>query len=122
MTARVSISRLERGAILAHQNYSCPLCHLWISPYEDFEIDHEWAKGRGGPDTDDNKRAVHRSCHTEKTKGDVKAIAKTKRQAAKHEAHEKAMRTRTKRPNAKERIRARMAMHDRAMLLAERQK
>ena len=120
MKARVHLSRTVRGAILARQDYECPLCHKAISPYENFEIDHEWAKGRGGPDTDDNKRALHRSCHTEKTKGDVKAIAKTKRQAAKHEAHEEAMRTRTRRPNAKERQR-RKWVERRLMPLAPRQ-
>ena len=112
--------RAEREAIRERQDGICPLCGKRIEPYAKFEIDHEWAKGRGGPDTDDNKRAVHAACHTEKTKGDVKEIAKTKRQAAKHEAHEEAIRTRTKRPNAKERQRRKWAER-RLMPLAPRQ-
>ncbi|KKN80633.1 hypothetical protein LCGC14_0327250 [marine sediment metagenome] len=113
-------ARDEALAILARQDGICPWCGNMISRYERFEIDHTWAKARGGPDTDDNKRALHKICHTEKTKGDVAAIAKTKRQRQKQDEHDYAMSTRTRRPNAKERARARMEER-RLLPLAPRQ-
>ena len=77
--ARVADMTADRITILEAQDCKCPLCHNVISHYENFEIDHEWARGLGGPDTDDNRRAVHYACHKRKTASDVGKIAKVSR-------------------------------------------
>lgn len=115
--------RSKRRAILDRQGGICPLCNESISPYENFEIDHEWATGRGGPDTPDNQRALHKNCHTIKTSTlDVPEIAKTKRLEKKQMAHDEAVAKGERRPNAGERQRRKwQARNDEARTGPERQ-
>lgn len=49
-----------------------------------FEIEHVIPKGLGGARRGTNERAAHIDCHAQKTKSDVKVIAKAKRVNRKH--------------------------------------
>lgn len=75
---RRKLSHKDKLEILIRQSV-CPLCGERLGKLEDVDFDHEQALARGGDDTNDNLRAVHRDCHKSKTKTDVKEIAKTKR-------------------------------------------
>ena len=83
---RRKLSMKDKLEILIRQS-ACPLCGERLGKLEDVDFDHEQALARGGDDTNDNLRAVHRSCHRVKTSGtkatsagsDIHEIAKTKR-------------------------------------------
>ena len=93
-------------SLLARQGYDCPVCLSPIDRFENKEVDHIVATGLGGSDHIDNLRVLHRACHRRlKTPQDIKAIRKADRQAKETAAHEEALRTGTRRPNAKERLR-----------------
>lgn len=121
MPARKPWTRTRRLRLLEEHGYRCVLCRGSLSPYEDFEVDHAHALGLGGPDDPDNVRPVHRECHAFKTVRDAKAMAKVKRQAEKHAAHREALKTGTRRPSRRERLRALFRDRDRDLKIMERQ-
>ncbi len=57
----------------------CWLCKLKIGADEPYDIDHQVSRELGGSDDDDNLAPAHKDCHREKSKADVKAIAKSNR-------------------------------------------
>ncbi len=85
MTRR-KLSMSDKLNILVRQAV-CPLCGEPLDVLTDIDFDHEQALARGGTDTNDNIRAVHRDCHKAKTFGtggttrgsDVYEAAKSKR-------------------------------------------
>lgn len=63
----------------------CRMCGFLMDPVRDvWEADHELVRAHGNPDEPPNVRPLCKLCHLEKTKGDVKAIAKGKRGRDKH--------------------------------------
>jgi 5-methylcytosine-specific restriction endonuclease McrA len=88
---RRKLSMKDKLEILIRQSV-CPLCGERLGKLEDVDFDHEQALARGGDDTNDNLRGVHRSCHRKKTSGtkatstgsDIHEIAKTKRLTKDH--------------------------------------
>ena len=122
MTARRSLSRAARAEILYAQEGRCAICGRNIHPYGNFQIDHAHALGLAGADDDDNLRAVHEDCHKKKTKRDVKDMGKQERLARARAAHDEAMARGKRRPNAKERAKAKMDARNRETLVSgERQ-
>ena len=119
MTRR--LSRAARRAIFARQGGVCPVCRTLIDPYSIFDIDHIQALGLGGGNDRDNLRAVHPWCHRPKSAVEKTATAKADRLAKGRAAHDEALRTRTKPPNAKQRARARMDAYNREFGVAPRQ-
>ena len=107
MTPLARLTRAQRQAAFDAQGGVCKLCKLAMHP-KSFHVDHIVPRELGGTNRPDNLQALHRDCHGQKTPGDVKAIASSKRQAAKQARHDRAMATGTRAPNAKERARARM--------------
>ena len=76
---RPSISKAKRARIfLAHEGV-CWLCKYKIGADESYDIDHQVSRELGGSDDDDNLAPAHKDCHREKSKSDVKAIAKSNR-------------------------------------------
>ncbi len=67
---RQAISRKHREAILAAQNGRCWVCSDEL--FKVYEIDHRQALIHGGDNAPDNLRALCRSCHTAKTRIDVR--------------------------------------------------
>jgi 5-methylcytosine-specific restriction endonuclease McrA len=86
MIDRRRLTLRDKLEIMARQS-RCPLCGERLGPVDNLDWDHETALARGGTDTLDNIRAVHRACHLIKTSGtrattrgsDIHEIAKTKR-------------------------------------------
>lgn len=86
MIDRRRLTLRDKLEIMARQS-RCPLCGERLGAVENLDWDHETALARGGTDTLDNIRAVHRTCHLVKTAGtkattrgsDIHEIAKTKR-------------------------------------------
>lgn len=80
---RRKLTTLDKLKIVARQA-RCPICREKLGPLEGLDWDHEHALARGGTDTLDNIRAVHRHpCHARKTaKVDIPEAAKTKRLTA----------------------------------------
>lgn len=76
---RKSISKAKRAAIFLAHDGVCWICKLKIGAGEPYDIDHQVSRELGGSDDDDNLAPAHRPCHIEKTKADVKAIAKSNR-------------------------------------------
>lgn len=78
---RKSISKKKRIEIFLAHGGICWICNLKIGADEPFDIDHQVARelmGEGA-DEDSNLAPAHKPCHKDKTKGDVKAIAKSNR-------------------------------------------
>lgn len=76
---RPPISKAKRARIfLAHEGV-CWLCKEKIGADEPYDIDHQVSRELGGSDEDDNLAPAHKDCHREKSKADVKAIAKSNR-------------------------------------------
>lgn len=81
---RPSISKAKRARIfLAHEGV-CWLCKAKIGAEEAYDIDHQVSRELGGSDDDDNLAPAHKDCHRQKTKSDVRAIAKSNRIRRKH--------------------------------------
>ncbi|MFE3837320.1 HNH endonuclease [Pseudogemmobacter sonorensis] len=84
MTRR-SISRTERVRIFDGAQGRCHICGEKIDgTYEAWDVEHVIPLELGGDDHGDNLQPAHRRCHAEKTKGDVRQIAKAKRVRANH--------------------------------------
>lgn len=76
---RPSIGKSRRARIfLAHEGI-CWLCKAKIGAEDAYDIDHQVSRELGGSDDDDNLAPAHKDCHRQKTKSDVKAIAKSNR-------------------------------------------
>lgn len=77
---RKSISKKKRAEIFLAHGGLCWLCKEKITEAQ-YDIDHQVAReimGEGADD-DSNLAPAHKDCHREKTKSDVKAIAKSNR-------------------------------------------
>lgn len=68
MTERRRLNLKDKLEILIRQS-TCPICGEKLGDIENLDWDHEQALARGGTDTNDNLRAVHRECHKAKTFG-----------------------------------------------------
>jgi 5-methylcytosine-specific restriction protein A len=79
---RPKITDAQRRFILERENGCCYLCRLPIDG--PFDVDHELARELGGSDGIENLRPAHNHCHRQKSKGDVRAIAKSNRVRQKH--------------------------------------
>jgi 5-methylcytosine-specific restriction protein A len=76
---RPSISKAKRARIFLAHGGICWLCKVKIGADEAYDIDHQVSRELGGSDEDDNLAPAHKDCHKDKTKQDVKAIAKSNR-------------------------------------------
>lgn len=76
---RKAISKAKRAQIFLHHGGICWLCKIKIGADEAYDIDHQVSRELGGSDEDDNLAPAHKDCHKDKTKADVKAIAKSNR-------------------------------------------
>lgn len=76
---RPSISKAKRARIFLAHDGVCWLCNLKIGADEPYDIDHQVSRELGGSDDDDNLSPAHKDCHREKSKADVKLIAKSNR-------------------------------------------
>lgn len=82
---RKRLSTTERVALLERENHTCHLCRGEIQPGQAWDVSHEIPLELGGADDDENRRAAHRKCHRDRTAAvDIPAIAKAKRNYAKH--------------------------------------
>jgi 5-methylcytosine-specific restriction protein A len=84
MTARRSLSPMQRLAVFERHNGICHLCEQKIKAGEAWDVSHDRALALLGEDDDVNRKPAHRACHKVRTKDDVKAIAKAKRVKARH--------------------------------------
>ncbi len=95
MADRRKITTLDKLKVMITQA-RCPLCNEKLGALDDTDFDHVHALGRGGTDTIDNLRAVHRECHKVKTHGngattlrsDAGEMRKTRQLVEKREARE----------------------------------
>lgn len=76
---RKSLTPKQRLEVLVAFNGRCAKCREKIS--RAFEVDHVKARGLGGLNDLSNYEPLHPACHAGKTSGDVRRIAKAKRQA-----------------------------------------
>lgn len=90
MTRRRSRTVLQRAAIFDAHNGICHICGCKIDgTREAWELEHIVAYALTRDDSDENLAPAHVKCHRTKTDTDVKAIAKSKRIAAKHNGAKK---------------------------------
>ena len=82
-TRRGSISGRRKLAIWEREHGKCMVCATKLLPGK-FIFEHVRPLGLGGEDTDDNIRLTCKGCASEKTKADMAAITKAKRQKAAH--------------------------------------
>jgi len=80
-TPRRAMTPARRKAVLSHSGGVCGLClNALVGPVE---IDHIIPLELGGDEHLNNLQALHPECHREKTKRDIRAIAKMRRLQAK---------------------------------------
>lgn len=85
MIRRRSLTTADRVRIFGAHDGICEFCDGKITVGQAWEISHTIPLEMGGADDDTNMRPAHKKCHREHTaKVDQPAIAKTKRQHAKH--------------------------------------
>ena len=80
-TARISsYNRLPTRVtkLLKRQKGICPHCHTTFFLDANMEVDHIKPKALGGKDTYNNLQLLHRHCHIEKTRSDLKLIRQSK--------------------------------------------
>ena len=84
--ARKEFSKKIRVAVIkrAMKDNGIVYCEKCNLPAKKFEIDHEKPDAMGGEAKESNAVLLCIPCHAEKTKVDVKTIAKSKRVEAKH--------------------------------------
>ncbi len=75
---RKSLTKKQRLEVLLAFNGRCAKCREKIVGA--FDVDHVEARGLGGPNALENYEPLHPACHGEKTPGDIRRIAKAKRQ------------------------------------------
>ena len=79
---RPSMSKLRRQRIWDRDNGVCYLCGLKVQGGQAWDVEHRIPWGLSFDDSDGNLAVAHKAgCHAEKTKADVKQIAKAKAQA-----------------------------------------
>lgn len=76
---RPRMTKKHREAIFARDKGVCWLCAQMVAEDEPYDVDHVIPRELGGSDGDENLRIAHKPCHREKSKADVKAIAKSNR-------------------------------------------
>ena len=75
------MSQARRLRIWERDGGVCYLCETKVKADEEWDVEHVLAWGLSFDDSDENLKVAHKyGCHAEKTKGDVKRIAKAKRQ------------------------------------------
>jgi 5-methylcytosine-specific restriction protein A len=84
MTARRSLSPLQRLKVFEAAGGRCHLCDQRIQVGQPWEIEHVRPLALLGEDDAANMRPAHKSCHAAKTKADAASWSKAKRCAAKH--------------------------------------
>ena len=78
---RPSMSQARRLRIWERDGGVCYLCETKVKAGEAWDVEHVLAWGLSFDDSDENLKVAHKhGCHAEKTKGDVRRIAKAKRQ------------------------------------------
>lgn len=79
---RPSMSKMRRARIWDRDKGICYLCSKPVQLGELWDADHKLAWALTFDDSDENLAVAHKDgCHQEKTKSDVKRIAKAKRQS-----------------------------------------
>jgi 5-methylcytosine-specific restriction endonuclease McrA len=81
---RKSFTDAQRLKIFLHHGGKCHLCGVKIAHGEDWEVEHDKAKGLQGTDDLENTKPAHIDCHAGKTKKDVAIMRKADRQGKKH--------------------------------------
>lgn len=92
MTARRSLSPLQRLKVFEAAKGVCHLCEQRIQVGQPWEVEHVRPLALGGADDESNMRPAHKACHAGKTKTDAASWSKAKRCAAKHNGIKKASR------------------------------
>lgn len=87
MMKRKGRSKGQRIDVLHAHGGACYLCGLPINLArgDRMEVEHRIPIALGGADDHTNTLPAHAECHAQKTKADVRTIAKAKRVAKKHE-------------------------------------
>lgn len=78
------MSTTRRAAIFKAHDEICHICGCKIQVGEKWEAEHIVPYAMTRDDSDENLAPAHVSCHSQKSKQDVRKIAKAKRVAAKH--------------------------------------
>lgn len=79
---RPSVSKARRARLWDRDGGRCYLCGEKVKAGEPWDAEHVLAWGLSFDDSDENLKVAHKDgCHAEKTKQDVKSIAKAKRQS-----------------------------------------
>ena len=65
---------VRTASLLKRQKGKCAHCGLWFNEEDAIELDHIIPKAIGGRNEDKNWQLLHRHCHDEKTKHDLKQI------------------------------------------------
>ena len=81
---RKTKSRKYRAELFIKHNGICHICKDKILGDERWEIEHIIPISLGGEDGGDNLAPAHQSCHSGKTKEDIRRLSKAKRQRAFH--------------------------------------
>lgn len=76
---RKHISKKTRALVFEKDAGVCYLCGQKVEAGVKWELEHEIALQLGGKDEMENYRVAHVDCHREKSKGDIKLIAKGRR-------------------------------------------
>lgn len=83
MTARRSLSPLQRLKVFESAGGRCHLCEQRIQVGDKWDVEHVRPLALGGADDAANIRPAHKDCHATKTKADAAAWSKAKRVKAK---------------------------------------
>ena len=84
MTARRSLTSLQRLALFEKRGGVCHLCEQKIQVGEKWEVEHRIPLAMGGADDEANMFPAHVKCHAIKSKTDAGNLAKVNRTRAKH--------------------------------------
>jgi 5-methylcytosine-specific restriction endonuclease McrA len=83
MTARRSLSPMQRLKVFEAASGRCHLCEQRIQVGQPWDVEHVRPLALGGDDDAANMRPAHKSCHATKTKADAASWSKAKRIKAK---------------------------------------
>lgn len=84
--SRRSLTAKERLRLFTLHGGICHLCGGRIDgPREAWDVEHVIALAMGGADDDANRKPAHVKCHKAKTKSDMGALAKAKRNEARYQ-------------------------------------
>jgi 5-methylcytosine-specific restriction protein A len=87
-------STRARAALFLKWGGQCHICETRITERDAWDVSHEIPLELGGDDDDENDKPAHRKCHAERTaKIDIPAIAKAKRNEARHRGFKAPSRT-----------------------------